>query len=88
MPYKVYVCGPGKDWDDDRGKPSKYLSEQAAVMECPREAEHCYGPSGYVDWHDWADRRRKTHRQRKCECGYYLLMELKPKRTKKAKPTV
>jgi hypothetical protein len=78
--YKTYICGPGNDWDEDRGVPNGGTEKIATVLACPREAEHCYGPRGYVDWHDWADRRRKTHRQKQCECGYWLLME--PKKAK------
>ena len=50
----------------------------ARVKVCPRESEHRYGPGGYLAWHAWADERRKTHRQIKCECGLYLLHEPKP----------
>ena len=53
----------------------------AKVAACPREVEHRYGPGGYIAWHHWADARRKTHRQIKCECGLWLLMEPKKGRT-------
>jgi hypothetical protein len=79
VPYKIYLCGP-----DDRGKPSSYLARRTEVMACPREAEHRYGPVGYCDWHDWADRRRKTHNTKMCECGFYLLLEPKPVREPRA----
>ena len=47
----------------------------AKVEACPREREHQYGPAGYVPWHEWAEKRSKTHRQIRCECGLYLLHE-------------
>jgi hypothetical protein len=41
-------------------------------------AEHTYGPSGYPDWHEWAEEMSKTHVQQKCgTCGCYLIWEPK-----------
>ena len=71
----VHLCGGAADWDDDRGTYRPELGED--VLSCPRESEHCYGPRSYTDWHEWAKRRRITHRQVRCECGRWLLMEPK-----------
>lgn len=30
-------------------------------------------PEGYVEWHAWAERKSRTHRQVQCpECGYFV----------------
>jgi hypothetical protein len=47
---------------------------ESRVRDCPREHEHRYGPSGYIAWHEWAAERSKTHRQRKCACGLWLIL--------------
>ncbi len=44
----------------------------------PTEAQPCdnhtYGPTGYIGWHDWAERKSKTHKQLKCKgCGLYKI---------------
>lgn len=50
-------------------------AEQAA---CPLVAKHTNGPSGYVQWHQWAARRAETHVCRKCPgCGYWMIWETK-----------
>jgi hypothetical protein len=66
--------------DLDRGTPDSKgwsKSTREKVLACPREAEHRYGPSGYLAWHSWAEERAKTHRQRPCDCGLWLLLERK-----------
>lgn len=31
-------------------------------------------PAGYVGWHEWAAKKGRTHRQRKCPtCGLYAI---------------
>ena len=66
----VYICGPGADWDDSRGVADDQPIE---VLDCPREAEHNYGPSGYNDWHEWAKNRNRTHKNSRCACDRYLI---------------
>lgn len=36
-------------------------------------------PSGYVAWHEWAERMSKTHHQERCpECGRLTIWRLGP----------
>ncbi len=47
---------------------------------CPHQAAHTPAPSAYLDWHDWARRMEKTHRQVMCNgCGRYLIWRPKSK---------
>jgi hypothetical protein len=56
---------------------SKIRKEQDA---CPNAAEHTYGPDGYIQWHAWAGRMSKTHKQTKCKgCGYWLIVHPSPR---------
>lgn len=34
--------------------------------DCPLRAQHTVGPSGYNAWHEWAERKAKTHKQMRC----------------------
>lgn len=38
---------------------------------CPDAAKlHTPSPSGYIQWHNWAEKKMRTHRQRHCPtCG-------------------
>lgn len=46
-----------------------------ALANCPNRDEHTPQPRGYLEWHAWADRMRKTHRQKRCRgCGRYLIV--------------
>lgn len=79
--YAIRLCGTETpDAGPYRGKPGKQHGPE--VINCPREAEHNYGPSGYIEWHAWADASSKKFRQVKCACGRYLLIEPKPQKTK------
>lgn len=74
----------GRLWPSscDRGSIEGHMwtpSTEKRVRECPREAEHRYGPNGYLAWHEWAEERSKTHVQLECECGLYLLLVTKAK---------
>jgi hypothetical protein len=43
-------------------------------MECPNKSKHTKCPEAYLQWHDWADKKSKTHKQIKCEgCGLYVI---------------
>ncbi len=47
--------------------------------------QHTPCPSGYVQWHYWADQMSKTHKQVRCPgCGLLSLWVPKPKRAKQA----
>ena len=44
------------------------------MAECPNAAQHCEGPTGYLNWHAWAERKHRTHRQERCPgCGLWKL---------------
>jgi hypothetical protein len=48
---------------------------------CPNVAKHTKCPTGYVQWHDWADRKMFTHKQVQCpSCGLYAIWIKKRKR--------
>lgn len=35
-------------------------------------------PSGYIDWHEWAEKKTKTHKQIKCKgCGLFHIWKRK-----------
>ena len=40
-------------------------------MDC---TNHTKCPSGYIQWHPWAEKKNKTHRQIKCsDCSLYKI---------------
>jgi hypothetical protein len=45
------------------------------LADCPNVKAHVKGePDGYNQWHDWAARMGKTHRQTRCDgCGLYAI---------------
>lgn len=46
--------------------------------DCPAVETHTACPSGYVAWHEWAERMSKTHRQKRCPvCGLLAIWEKK-----------
>ncbi len=51
-----------------------------AADDCPRASElHTPSPSGYLQWHAWAEQMAKTHKQARCpECGFLSIWQ--PKR--------
>jgi len=45
-----------------------------AEIECPSFHDHTPAPEGYLDWHAWAERMSKTHRQIRCTgCGRFAI---------------
>lgn len=44
-------------------------------MTDPREeCRHTPAPTGYVEWHNWAEKKSKTHRQERCpNCGRWAV---------------
>ncbi len=45
---------------------------------CSNFEDHTPCPTGYLDWHSWAEQMSKTHKQRKCcGCGRYAIWEPK-----------
>ncbi len=50
---------------------------------CPDRIHHTEAPRGYLQWHSWARRMGRTHRQVKCTgCGLYAIWV--PKKHKEA----
>ena len=36
--------------------------------------KHTQCPSGYLEWHEWAERMTRTHEQRRCAgCGLWAV---------------
>lgn len=41
---------------------------------CPQRHRHTKAPVGYLDWHAWAERKARTHRQVQCPgCGRWAI---------------
>ena len=39
-----------------------------------RMCKHTKCPTGYIEWHHWAEKKSKTHKQIKCGgCGLYAV---------------
>ena len=48
---------------------------------CPQAHLHTPTPSGYLQWHAWAETKSKTHQQERCPgCGLWAIWVPKPKR--------
>jgi hypothetical protein len=63
-PYRVYLCGAGDSPVEDPNPT------------CPNASEHTPVPRGYLDWHEWAEEKAKTHTPKQCPgCGRWLLHE-------------
>lgn len=46
---------------------------------CPKVDRHTDGPENYVEWHEWARARNRTHYQERCPgCGLYLIWRRRP----------
>lgn len=42
--------------------------------ECPLADGHTPSPSGYLQWHEWAEKMDETHVQRRCpSCGLFKI---------------
>lgn len=33
---------------------------------CPEKDKHTPSPEGYIEWHAWAEKKAKTHKQKRC----------------------
>lgn len=50
---------------------------------CPDAAKHTPCPKNYIQWHFWADRMSKTHKQVRCAtCGLWTIWAVKGNGTK------
>lgn len=72
---RIYLCGLPEEAPPPGGPSNASTARIRAEQDaCPNAADHVYGPRGYVQWHEWAERMSKTHRQSKCKgCGYWLI---------------
>lgn len=53
----------------------------AELAACPNFHDHTPAPTGYIQWHAWAAKMSKTHKQERCKgCG--LLAIWVPKKTR------
>lgn len=50
--------------------------------DCPLIKQHSKEPEGYLQWHDWAAKKIKTHRQIRC-MGCKLLVIWVPRKKRK-----
>lgn len=58
----------------------KWWADNYKARECPNQSAHTDCPEGYLDWHSWAERMSKTHRQVRCpDCGLFSIWEPKQK---------
>ena len=40
----------------------------------PVACRHAKAPEGYLQWHAWAEKKSKTHKQKKCPgCGLWAI---------------
>lgn len=52
--------------------------------DCPDIEQHTACPTGYLAWHEWADKMSKTHRNKRCAtCGFWVVWV--PKTPRKVK---
>lgn len=48
--------------------------------DCDHIEDHTACPSGYIQWHAWAEDMAKTHNNVKCaHCGFWAIWEPKAK---------
>lgn len=46
----------------------------AHAEDCPDVHKHTADPSGYLQWHAWAEKMAKTHDQIRCPtCGFWAI---------------
>ena len=45
---------------------------------CPKSRLHTRCPSGYVAWHEWAEKKSRRHVQTRCPgCGRWVIWKRK-----------
>lgn len=55
-------------------KPQNFPLLKSADL-CPDAAKrHTKAPTGYIAWHEWAEKKSKTHKQERCPtCGFFSI---------------
>lgn len=54
----------------EQGTPRRTKAE----VECPSFHDHTPCPDGYIQWHAWARRMNRTHKQIRCTgCGRFAI---------------
>jgi hypothetical protein len=49
------------------------------IAACPNRRRHTRCPEGYLAWHEWAERKARTHAQERCEgCGRWAIWRRRP----------
>ena len=65
---RIFICG-----GDDR------LGLDQWESDCPNVEAHALHPLGYTDWHEWALKKNRTHKNSKCPgCDRYTIWTERP----------
>ena len=58
------------------GKKQESPFKFPSAEECPSFFDHTPSPPGYLEWHAWAKKMGKTHKQATCtRCGFWAIWE-------------
>jgi hypothetical protein len=50
------------------------MKQVTSADDCPAAHKHTKSPSGYLQWHMWALRKMRRHKQIKCPtCGFWSI---------------
>ncbi len=48
--------------------------QKYTMATCPERYRHTHCPEGYVEWHEWAEKKAATHVQHRCHgCGLFAI---------------
>lgn len=63
------IVAPKRGWS--RATP---MEIRGVIPPCPQQAGHTPTPMGYLPWHEWAERKSKTHQAVRCSgCDLYAI---------------
>ena len=66
----------GADEEEGEG----VVRDKLRGTDCPNFKNHTKQPEGYLQWHEWAENKAKTHTQEQCPvCGLWCIWKRKPK---------